>query len=100
MARAAPCTPDEARCEGRSCAAAAFADALPQLAPLVSWLQESAVLVAARAAQKLEQQTATREAAQLWHERAAPAVVASPEEQQRMVAGQPAARARKMSASG
>lgn len=100
IARAAPCTPDEARCEGRSCAAVAFADALAQLAPLVSWLQESAVPVAARASPKLERQTATREASQLLAARAAPALAASPGVRQRMVAGLPAAlAAQKMSAS-
>jgi len=101
MARAAPYTPDEVRCGGRSCAAAAFADALAQLAPLVSRLRESAVAAAARASQKPEQQTAKREASQLLAARTAPVLAASPEVRQRMVAGLPVALvAQKMSASG
>lgn len=41
LARAVPCTPDEARCGARSCAATAFAAVAAQPAPSVSLLLES-----------------------------------------------------------
>jgi len=75
QARAAPCTPDEARCGERSCAATAFAGAVAQLAPRVSLLLEQAAVAGrpAEALQKPEPQLGPREALLLPGERASQA---------------------------